>query len=198
MNIKKRIRNLETRRRNFALWRCRIQRGLLMLFFKPWTLIVPLVLIAFSALVCHNVDKIPLPGNTIPEMIPLWEISIALLTITLTALLLCGLLVMLGTPTKAKSTEAALVHIALVDRYGIGPALVSKQRIKGTSVTEITFYSRGIAREQWEKKQRDIEDVLTCHFVAPIQYGRNSNYIVLTVAPGVKEKKREPLYDDEI
>lgn len=196
MNIKKRIRNLEIQKRNRALGRYRIQRGLRMLFLKPWTLIVPLLLIAFSALVCHNVDKIPLPGNTIPEMIPLWRISIALLTITLAALLLCGLLVMLGTPAKARSTEAALVHIALVDRYGIGPALVSKQRIKGTSATEITFYSRGIAKERWEQRQSDIEDVLTCHFVAPIQYGRNSNYIVLTVAPGVRDQRSEPLYDD--
>lgn len=197
-DINERIRKLVMQQRNRAVMCNRLKCGLLMFLHQPQTLVFPLLLVALTAFICCNLDRIPLPDNTIPEVAALWEIAVAFLIVILAVLLLFGLLIMLGTPPKAKCIDAGLVHIGLVDRYGIGPALVSSQKISGSMVRVLTFYSKGIAKERWEQKQRDIEDVLNFRSIEPVQYGKNSNYIVLTVAPGVRATRNEPLYDDEL
>lgn len=199
ININERVRQLTIQQRNRAVMRNRLVYGLKSFRHRPWLITLPLLLAGFTVFICCNLDSAPFPfGANMPELQPLWKAIATLLTITFGTLLLWGLLVVLGTPCKARSVATSLEHIGLVDRYGIGPALVFKQRIKGTSAITVIFYSKGIAKERWEKKQSDIEDVLTCHFVAPIQYGRNSNYIVLTVSPGVRGQQGKPLYDDEL
>lgn len=199
MNFKKQIEKMETQRRNRAIIRCRLRCGLQTLWVQPWTLIFPLLLVAFTALVCYNLDKLPLPGGNsdIPGLLALWEIAVALLIVTFAVLLVTGVLVLLGTPHKAKLIDAGLVHIALVDRYGLGPALISVQQV-GREVKRLTFYSKGIGKERWAQKQAAIEDVLSYCLAGtdPIEYGKNRNYIVLTVS-SVKGTRDEPLYDDE-
>lgn len=199
MNVKKQIEKLEAQQRNRAIMRYRLRCGLQTLWKQPWTLIFPLLLVALSALVCCNLDRIPHPGGfgCVPGMVTAWEITVVLLIFTLAILLVIGLLVLLGTPPKAKLIDAGLVHIALVDRYGLGPALVSVQKV-GRDVKTLTFYSKGIGKDRWAQKQGAIEDVLSYYFVGtdPIEYGKNRNYIVLTVS-SVKGTRDEPLYDDE-
>lgn len=199
MNFKKQIEKMETQQRNRAIMRCRLRCGLQTLWKQPWALIFPLLLAALTAFAWCNRHKIPIPGgkSSIPDLAALWEIAVTFLITTLALLLLWGLLVVLGTPPKAKSINAGLTHVSLVDRYGIGPALVSVQKV-GRKVKRLTFYSKGIGKERWEQKQSEIEDVLSCHFVSssPIEYGKNSNYIVLTVAPGLRGNRQEPFYDE--
>ena len=199
MNVKKQIEKLEAQQRNRAIMRYRLRCGLQTLWKQPWTLIFPLLLVALSALVCCNLDRIPHPGGfgCVPGMVTAWEITVVLIIFTLAILLVIGLLVLLGTPPKAKLIDAGLVHIALVDRYGLGPALVSVQKV-GRDVKTLTFYSKGIGKDRWAQKQGAIEDVLSYYFVGtdPIEYGKNRNYIVLTVS-SVKGTRDEPLYDDE-
>jgi len=137
-----------------------------------------------------------------PLMVALWALVIILVIVVLAIFLLFGLLVTIGTPRRAKEIEASLVHVALIDRYGFGPILVSNRGICHTDITSLTFLSRGISKEAWEKKRKDIEDRLNVHYVEEIKYGgkngSNRNYIILTVAPGINEGRAELLYDDEL
>lgn len=117
-------------------------------------------------------------------------------------LLLAGLILLLGTPYRAKLTADNLSQIGLVSQ-GFSPALVSRNHVKNTDVSVLVFYSLGVSKELWEKQQAAVQDVLNIHFVEPIKYGgrkeTNRNLIVLTVSPGASGiGRREKLYDDEL
>lgn len=197
-SINERVRKLTIQQRNRAVMHNRLAYGLRSLRHRPWAVILLLLLASSTVFICCNLDN-PFPFSAnMPELLPLWKAIAVLLTVTLGTLLLLGLLVLLGTPHKARSVDNSLEHIGLVDRYGIGPALVSNQKIKGTTARVLTFYSKGIGMERWVQRQGAISDVLACHFVEPIAYGKSSNYIVLTVAPGIGDQRSDLLYDDEI
>lgn len=200
MESVKNIRELVFQQRRRAVMCCRLRSGFLVLFKQPWKLVFPALLAVIFLCAWNKCKDIPLPGNAnnLPVMSALWEVVIPLVIVTFAVLLLFGLLVALGTPSKAKSIDAGLAHIALIDRYGIGPALISVQKIRDTGVRKLTFYSKGISMERWEKMSGSIADILKCHFIEPIQYGKNSNYIVLTVAPGLASKRNRPFYDEEV
>ena len=197
-NLNKRARQLTIQQRNRVIIRNRLIYGLKSFCHRPWMIALPLFLAGFTVFICCNLDNAPFPfsANT-PELLPMWKAIAALLTVTLGTLLLLGLLVLLGTPHKARSVDTSLEHIGLVDRYGIGPALVSDQKVT-ERVVRMTFYSKGMGMERWVQRQGAISDVLACHFVEPIAYGKSSNYIVLTVAPGVESHRDNLLYDDEL
>ena len=196
IDLNTRVRQLTIQQRNRAIMRRRLTSGLQFLCHRPWMITLPLLLVVFIIFICCNLDNIPFPvSNSIPELLQLWKTVVALLAVTFDAFLLWGLLVVLGTPHKARNVDNSLEHIGLVDRYGIGPALVSSQKVTGR-VVQMTFYSKGIGKEEWLQRKEDISDVLSCHFVEPIAYGENSNYIVLTVAPGVGNRRDTPLYDE--
>lgn len=198
INFNERVRQITIQQRNRAVMRNRLAYGIKSFCRRPWTVVLPLLLVGFTAFICCNLDNIPFPvSSSTPELLQLWKAATALLTVTVAVLLLWGLLVALGTPRKARSVDNRLEHIGLVDRYGIGPALVSRQKVTG-QVVRMTFYSKGIGMERWVQRQGAISDVLTVHLVEPIAYGRDSNYIVLTVAPGVGGHRDTPLYDDEL
>lgn len=197
-SINERVRKLTIQQRNRAVMRNRLAYGLRSLRHRPWAVILLLLLAGSTVFICCNLDNIPFPFSAnMPELLPLWKAIAVLLTVTLGTLLLLGLLVLLGTPHKARSVDNSLEHIGLVDRYGIGPALVSNQKVT-ERVVRMTFYSKGIGMERWVQRQGAISDVLACHFVEPITYGKSSNYIVLTVAPGVESHRDTLLYDDEL
>lgn len=198
-SINERVRKLTIQQRNRVIMRNRLIYGLKSFHHRPWMIALPLLLAGSTVFICCNLDNIPVPfsANT-PELLSLWKAIAALLTVTLGTLLLLGLLVLLGTPHKVRSVDTSLEHIGLVDRYGIGPALVSNQKIKGTTARILTFYAKGIDMEHWAQRQGAISAALNCHFVEPIVYGKSSNYIVLTVAPGVESHRDTLLYDDEL
>lgn len=145
--------------------------------------------------------KIPLPGSdSIPMLSMVWDYAVMILILLLSVLFALAILTM--PPLCAKRMEKRLQHIGFTDRYGYAPALISSQGIKHTRIRELSFYSLAIAKETWEKRQSEIEDVLNVHFLGSPEYGgrggNNRNYIVLLVAPGVERKRDEPLYDDEL
>lgn len=198
-NLDKHVRKLAIQQRNRVVMRNRLVYGLKFFRHRPWMIALPLLLAGFTVFICCNLDNAPFPFSTnTPELLPLWKAITVLLSITFGTLLLWGLLVVLGTPYKARNVDISLEHIGLVDCYGIGPALIGNEKIGKSHVRCYTFFSKGIDKERWEKKQKEIEDILNIHLLEPIAYGRNRNYIVLVVASGVQGKEQTPLYDDEL
>lgn len=152
-SINERVRKLTIQQRNRAVMRNRLAYGLRSLRHRPWAVILLLLLAGSTVFICCNLDNIPFPFSAnMPELLPLWKAIAVLLTVTLGTLLLLGLLVLLGTPHKARSVDNSLEHIGLVDRYGIGPALVSNQKVT-ERVVRMTFYSKGIGMERWVQRQ---------------------------------------------
>lgn len=200
--IPARLRGIFAQERRKVVVRSRLWHGLKRLFQQPWTLAFPLLLAIAAVLAWHNTDKLPLPGGgeAIPEMALLWQLVLSALVVVLSALLFLGLLALLGTPRRAKKIDNALSHAGLVDRYGLAPALLHVQPVKGTAVRKMTFYSKGVPLTRWEEREGDISDALNVHFIEPPTYGgkkgNNRNYIVLTVAPGAGNQPTPVLYDD--
>lgn len=189
------------RRRRAVLW-CRIRCSVMELVRKPWKVLLIAVLCVVTVLVYGNKPAILalFPGDgrfKLPTQI--LSISFSAMIVLGFTVSLLGLLILLGTPLHAKRIETSLIHVGLTDRFGFPPVLVFFGKTsKRSAVRTMQFLSRGIAREEWEKRQYAIEDVLNCHFTEPITYGKSRNYIVLTVAPGVAATRTEPLYDDEL
>lgn len=119
--------------RHRIIVRSRTLYGAVCLFTHPWTLILPLLWAILTVLAWYNRSKLSLPGgnSVLPQMAALWQIILSVLIIVFSFLSFWGILTLLGTPQHAKRIDAALVHIGLTDRYGIGPALLSSRRIKG-------------------------------------------------------------------
>lgn len=193
---------LQERRR--AIHRHRLGNGLRALFRQPWKLVFPFLVVALAVTAYLNRSFAVglLPGcDTYPELVWLWDKLITILVVVTGILALLGVLALLGRPCHAKKIDMALVRAGVVDRYNVGPALLSSRTIDHTTVREMAFYSAGIPLKVWEEKGRAVEDILNCTFVEPPRYGgRNNNhrnYIVLAVAPGVATDNRQPLYDNE-
>lgn len=202
INLNKRVRELEIQRRRHAILCCRLRYGFLSLFKQPWTFVFPLLLVVLTAFVCCNLDNIPLPGgNTVSVLAELWHLALLPFTVVLSLLAFLGFIAVQGTPKRAKEINAALDHINLCDRYGLAPALLHSQPVRGKNVQALTFYSRGIDKSTWERCEASICDILNVHFVEPPHYGgkdnNNRNLIVIIVSPGAEAKRSEPLYDDE-
>ena len=116
-------------------------------------------------------------------------IGITALIVTLKALV---------TPFAAKRYEDCLLKLGLTAYDGIPPTLISSQKIPGTKLKRLTFYSLGIGREMWEGHKSQIEDALNMHIVDGIKYGdSNRNIVVLTAGTGVSTGRKEVLFDDE-
>ena len=202
-NIAQQQRAYIAKQRNRAILRLRLSNGIRELIRHPWKLAPLLTLVALWLIAWGNREKVVLTSSS-PLLCTTWRYVVAILIVEFSAFSLFGLLVVLGTPHQARQTEAGLSHIALVDCLGFPPLLVSWQRNKQSKqIITLTFYSRGISRELWESKRRDVEDVLNVRWIEDVRYGGrrgdNGNYIVLTVASGAGTAGRgEMLYDDEL
>ena len=202
MNYNERIKQIVAQRRHRTIMWCRLRYGVAEVFRHPWKLVFPLLLFTLSGLAYHYRSVVRLPsGTSFHGLEMLWEYTVILLIVTLTALAFLGLVIGLGTPRHAKQIEASLTQIKLVDRYGFAPVLVSVKP-KQSPAEEQIFYSKGISKEMWITQQPDVEDVLDCHLLEDIQYGgrdgTNRNYIVLITAPGAEQSRKDVLYDDKL
>lgn len=196
MNINDRVRELEEQRRRRAVMASRFCSNI-----RHLANLATAILVLALGWFAGTWVKIPFPGDdTYPVLVTIWDYAVMLLVWILSVLFTLAILAM--PPLHAKSIESGLQHIALIDRYGFSPALVSHQGLKHSNIRELRFYSRGIAKEIWTKRQAAIEDVLNVHWIEEPQYGgrkrNNRNYIVLIVATGAESKRKEPLYDDEL
>lgn len=191
-----RVRKLEAQRRRRAVMASRFCANVK----RPVNLVTAVLVLALGWFACTWV-KIPFPGgDTYPILVTIWDYSAMLLARALSVLFALAILTI--PPLHAKNIESGLQHIALIDRYGVAPTLVSSQGLNNSSIRELRFYTRGIAKETWTRRQSAIEDVLNVHWIEEPQYGGrkqdNRNYIVLIVAPGAESKREESLYDDEL
>lgn len=196
INLNDRMRKLEEQRRRRAVMRSRFCSNVK----RPVHLVTAVLIPALGGFACTRI-KIPFPGSSnFPVLVTVWDYTIMLLDLILSIVFALAILTM--PPLHTKAVESGLQHIALIDRYGFSPALVSNQGLKHSNIRELKFYSRGIAKEIWIRRQSAVEDVLNIHCIEEPQYGgkrgNNRNYIVLIVAPGAESKREEPLYDDEL
>ena len=199
-NIVHQTKVLAQRRRNRSILRLRLWSGIKGVIAKPWKGVFILLLCA-SFIFLWNVRDMLIPFHSdIPLLITVWGYIIAVFILLLFLFLLVGLLLLLGTPFRAKAVESSLLQIGLANRYGYAPALISCKRIKNTQVNVMAFYSLGVAMEIWETHRAEIQDALNVHFVEPIKYGgkngRNRNIIVITAAPGAETHRKDVLYDE--
>lgn len=195
-NFNDRARKLEAQRRRRAVMVSRFSANISHLT----NLTTAALVLALGWFACTWV-KIPFPGDdTYPVLVTIWDYTVVILVWVLSVLF--ALVILTMPPLHTKDIESGLQHIALVDRYGFSPALVSNQGLKHSRIRELKFYSRGIAQETWIRRQAAIEDVLNVHWIEEPQYGgrrgNNRNYIVLIVAPGAESKREESLYDEEL
>ncbi|NBI10737.1 hypothetical protein D1641_12045 [Colidextribacter sp. OB.20] len=196
MNINDRVRKLEEQRRRRDVMVSRLCANIK----RQVSWIATVLALVSGWLACAYV-RIPFPGvGNLPGLVMIWDYAIMLLILLLS--MLAALVILTMPPLHTKDIESGLQHIALVDRYGFSPALVLNQGLEHSNIRELRFYSRGIAKETWIKRQSAVEDVLNVHWIEEPQYGgrrrNNRNYIVLIVAPGAESKREEPLYDDEL
>lgn len=195
-------RNMKMRERRRAVVRTRLWQGILRLFRQPWTIIFPLLLVLAAALAWRYRTAVPLPGNTIPELAELWQIVLAALVIVFAALSLCGILVLLGTPRKAREIENGLADALSIpaEKDYRCPILVSCTKVKGTTAREYVFKSKQMNIERWnEKGTRDkILWVLNGHSDEPFTYGKRKYTIVIRIGAGrvpkEKESPQDPLF----
>lgn len=182
----------------------RMRTGVCELFRHPWNIAILILAVALFYVLwrIRNVIPIPADATEVPLLAGVYRGTIAVLIILLFVVLVMGLLIAFGTPRSAAKIERSLVLVGLTDRYDCGPILVGNERIKGTSIRLLTFFSFGISREIWERRQQAIEDVLNVRWIGSPEYGGrrgdNRNYIVLKVAPGTEAPPKEVLYDDEL
>lgn len=201
-NIVHQTKVLAQRRRNRSILRLRLWSGIKEVIAKPWKGTLILLLCATFIFLWNARNTLVPFHRDIPLLITVWGYIIAVLIPLLFLLLLVGLLLLLGTPFRARTVESSLLQIGLANRYGYAPALISCRRIKNTQVSVMAFYSLGVAMEIWETHRTEIQDALNVHFVEPIKYGgrngRNRNIIVITAAPGAEVRREDVLHDDEI
>ena len=190
------------RQQNRALLWLRLSNGVHELIKRPWKLASLLALFALFLFTWNNRNKVAFT-TSIPMLNVIWAYVVEILIVMLATLTALGLLALMGTPYQAKRIEAALAHASVVDRYGSPPILVSLRHDKVTGISTMVFFSRGISKEAWEGKRRDIEDILNVRWIEDARYGgrrgNNGNYIAITVASGARATERgETLYDDEL
>ena len=201
-NIAQQQRAYIARQHNRAILRLRLSNGVRELIKHPWKLAPLLALVVLFVIAWNHRGKVAFT-TAIPAINAAWAYVVEILIVMLAVLAVLGLLALLGTPYEARRIEAALAHTSVVDRYGSPPILAAWRRDKATGISTLTFFSRGLSKEAWEGKRRDIEDVLNVRWVEDARYGGkhgdNGNYIVLTVASGTGTAGRgETLYDEEL
>lgn len=201
-NVARQTKILTHRERNRTILRLRLWSGIKETGAKPWKGILVLLLCALFAFLWNIRSTFirSLHGNN-PMLIDVYSYLVAVLIPLLFLVFLVGLLLLLGTPARAKAIERKLAGIGLCSRYGHAPALISHRRVKGTNVFVTAFYSLGVGMERWEKQSAEIQDALNAYFVEPLQYGgkggRNRNIIVVTSAPGTENTEQGEIFDDE-
>lgn len=190
---------LAQRRRNRIIQRLRLWSGVKEAA-TTWKGILILLLCAAFIFLWNVRDTLVPFHRDIPLLVTAWSYIIAIFIPLLFLLFLVGLLLLLGTPFRAKTVESSLLQIGLANRYGYGPILISCKRIKNAQVRVMAFYSLGVSMETWETRRAEIQDALNVHFVKPIKYGgkfrKNRNVIVITAKTGAETRREDVLYEE--
>ena len=131
MNINDRVRELEEQRRRRAVMASRFCSNI-----RHLANLATAILVLALGWFAGTWVKIPFPGDdTYPVLVTIWDYAVMLLVWILSVLFTLAILAM--PPLHAKSIESGLQHIALIDRYGFSPALVSNQGLKHSNIRDM-------------------------------------------------------------
>ncbi|MCL2638497.1 MAG: hypothetical protein FWD48_09025 [Oscillospiraceae bacterium] len=187
------------RRRNRKKLSLRICKGFANIGEKPWKCLFVATTVLIMSVIWTYIDK---ALSLINIDIPLFPQVAGWITSALMAIIFFlptfAMIMLLGTPRNARRIEDRLYMAFERNDLAINgcPILVSCEKIKGSKIFILDFYSMGIALRRWEELQNEIEDALNVCLVEPIQYrGNNRNRILLYCSHGVKPSERGDLIE---
>lgn len=93
------------------------------------------------------------------------------------------ILMRLGTPIGATTTNENLWRIGLTNHAGEAPLLLRKHREPNSEITIMEFVPNGIPRTEWEDKQEKIETALDI-YITKIEEGKNKKRLILHTVTG--------------
>jgi hypothetical protein len=186
-------------RRNRKKLSLRLCKGFSNIGEKPWKcLFVVMTALVVSVIWSYINKALSLINIDIPLFPQVLDWATSALMIIIIFLPIFAVIMLLGSPFNARRIEDNLY--AAFDSKDLKlngcPILVSREKIKGSKIFVLDFYSMGIALKRWEELQPEIEDALNVHLVEPIQYrGNDRNRILLYCAHGVKPPERSDLIE---
>lgn len=188
-----------TQRRNRLLQYLRIRLGVLQLIDKPFlnVLLIPIIIL-FGVLWCKAKEKAMILFDVPEILFSTFRFSVSFMAIMIPLLLFLLILETIGKLTARKDEVALMIAFEPKELRNGCPILMSKKKLKGTSVIKREYYS-DIPLYVWEEKKNAIADAMSIRFVEEIQYGGRANgkRIVLYTTSGRKAESREKLYDEE-
>lgn len=93
------------------------------------------------------------------------------------------ILMRLGTPIGATTTNENLWRIGLTNHAGEAPLLLRKHKEPNSEITIMEFVPNGIPRTEWEDKQDKIETALDIYIIK-IEEGKNKKRLILHTVTG--------------
>ena len=186
-------------RRNRLLQYFRFRLGIQQMFKnKPLLniLLIPIIVLFF---VLWKEKEKAMYLFDVPEILfSAFHFSVSFMAIMIPLLLLLLILETIGKLTARKDEVALLIAFEPKELRNGCPILMSKKKLKGTSVMKSEYYS-DIPLHKWEEKKNAIADAMNIRFVEEIQYGGRANgkRIVIYTTSGRKAESREKLYDEE-
>lgn len=192
---------LQAKQRRIKLF-SRLLLGIHQLIFRPYTIIVPFLLIFLFGELWKN-KWILFPFKVIPSpLLSSYEGIIPLAVILIPTVLFIGYLKFLGDISARQDEANLIVAFTAKDLRNGYPILITRYKVKGTDITIREFYSP-IPLKIWKDRKEELADQMNIHFVEPaITYGgkgnNNGNRIRLYTAPGKNRVDRGKLYDDEL
>ncbi len=186
-------------RRNRLLQYFRIRLGIQQMFNNKRLLNILLIPIIVLFFVLWKEKEKVMYLFDVPEILfSTFRFSVSFMAIMIPFLLLLLILETIGKLTARKDEVALLIAFEPKELRNGCPILMSKKKLKGTSVMKSEYYS-DIPLHKWEEKKNAIADAMNIRFVEEIQYGGRANgkRIVIYTTSGRKAESREKLYDEE-
>lgn len=180
----------------------RLRLGVHQLIFRPYTIIVPFLLIFLFRELWKNKWLI-FPFKIVPSpLLSIYQNTISFAVILIPMVFFIGYLKFLGDVSARQDEANLIVAFTAKDLRNGHPILITRYKISGTDITIREFYSP-IPLNVFRARKEELADQMNVHFVEPsITYGgkgnNNGNRIRLYTAPGKNRVDRGKLYDDEL
>lgn len=201
MNYVKENTYLQARQRRIKLC-SRLRLGGHQLIFRPYTIIVPFLLIFLFGELWEK-RWILFPFKVIPSpLLSLYQNTISFAVTLIPIIFFIGYLKYLGDLSARQDEANLIVAFTAKDLRNGYPILITRYKVKGTDIT-IREFNSPIPLKIWKDRKEELADQMNVHFVEPaITYGgkgnNNGNRIRLYTAPGKNRVDRGKLYDDEL
>lgn len=153
----------------------RILLGMEIIWHKKRKAIFPIIYLILMCII-WDAGKNYISSFKIRLLTKLCEVGFMLFLIVITVGGLEIILMLLGTPFKARKIEKSLAKIKIVDHTGCTPILVSNTR-KDTIVT-YEFYSSTIPQSTYMNYQGELETVLNMQIISIVQ-GKDKQHVLV-------------------